>query len=237
MYYITVSNGLLDPKHREKISTAVWEFMWMLDKMTSYNEQGVGKVLGGKPIKLEEIADQLGVTKKTVSRNLNRLEKYGYIKRIRTPYGYSFRVYKAKKVFKRRVDKNVRSDDREGTKMSDLNRVDKNVRNKEDNTVDNTVKTTSSKAAINPLIELFREVNPTYENLFKNKTQRKALENLVKKFGKEKVEEIIKVLPITNSKIYAPTITTPYQLEKDLGKLMAYVKKEKSNKKGKKILV
>ena len=81
---------------------------------------------------------------------------------------------------------------------------------------------------INEIIDLFKNVNPSYEKFFRNTTQRGALERLVKKFGPGKVEEIISILPITNTKKYAPTITTPLQLEDKLGQLVAFTKQQKS---------
>jgi len=78
---------------------------------------------------------------------------------------------------------------------------------------------------INLLIDLFKEVNPTYERLFGNKTQRGALERLVKKFGVEEIKKIIEILPLLNKQQYAPTITTPYQLEEKLGQIKAFIQK------------
>lgn len=103
MFYITISNGLLEDFHQKKMGSAVWQFMWCIDKITSINEEGVGKVLGGKPIKLVEFR---GPSERTVSRNLNKLEKAGYLKLIHTPYGISIRVMKAKKKFGGRDAKN-----------------------------------------------------------------------------------------------------------------------------------
>ena len=80
---------------------------------------------------------------------------------------------------------------------------------------------------INDLIELFKSVNPTYERLFPNKNQRASLERLVKKFGREQVESMIKFLPKIFGKLYAPRITTPYALEKKIADLIAYVQSEK----------
>ncbi|MEM5853839.1 MAG: hypothetical protein QW228_05720 [Candidatus Aenigmatarchaeota archaeon] len=80
---------------------------------------------------------------------------------------------------------------------------------------------------INYLIGLFKEINPNYEHLFSNKTQRSALERLVKKFGKEKVEKMIKFLPKIFGRPYAPIITTPLELEKKLANLIAFLQKEK----------
>jgi len=79
---------------------------------------------------------------------------------------------------------------------------------------------------INDLIEKFRFVNPACDRLFKNKTERDALERLVKKFGIEKIEKIIEALPKINAKPYAPRVTTPYKLEAKFGELLIFIKKE-----------
>lgn len=106
-FYITVNNGLL--KHKKRMGSAVWEFMWLLDKITSVSEDGVGLVLGGRPIKLEEIANDLEITRVNVSIALNKLEKEGYIQTLRTAYGTIIKIYKAKKVFnqKRELSKTI----------------------------------------------------------------------------------------------------------------------------------
>lgn len=80
---------------------------------------------------------------------------------------------------------------------------------------------------INPLIELFKEVNPSYERLYANKNQRAALERMIKKHGLEKVEKIIRFLPTSNAHKHAPKITTPYNLEAKLGDLLAWANVQK----------
>jgi len=79
---------------------------------------------------------------------------------------------------------------------------------------------------INDLIELFNPINPTYEKFFSNNTQRGCLERMAKKFGLEKMTKIIKTLEKTNGEKFAPTITTPLQLENKLGDLIVFIKKE-----------
>jgi DNA-binding Lrp family transcriptional regulator len=101
-YYIEISNRLLDPKHYQHMGESVWLFMWLLDKMTSISEDGVGKVLGGKPIKFSEVKEELGISERTYRRWVGRLLNNKYIQAIRTPYGLSMSVNKAKKVFGRK---------------------------------------------------------------------------------------------------------------------------------------
>lgn len=80
---------------------------------------------------------------------------------------------------------------------------------------------------INLLIPLFEPVNPSYRKFFPNTTQRSALGRLVKILGLEELAKLISVLPETNKNRFAPTITTPVQLEDKLGLLQAFAQKHK----------
>lgn len=105
-FYIEITN-LLEPKHIKKIGSAIWEFLWCLDKMTSISEDGIGKVLGGKPIKWREIKKEIGKEESTISENMTRLSKEGYINLKRTPYGNIVTINKAKKRFKQETSENA----------------------------------------------------------------------------------------------------------------------------------
>ena len=109
-YYIQITNNLLDKKHVESMGQAVWLFMWLLDRMTSVSEEGVGKVLGGRPITAEELEEQLGISKRTYVRWIELLRKGGYVSTKRTPNGLVIHVNKAKKTFGKRYAKNGASD-------------------------------------------------------------------------------------------------------------------------------
>lgn len=76
------------------------------------------------------------------------------------------------------------------------------------------------------LINLFQEVNPSYEILFNNRTQRSACSRMIKKHGLEKMKNTVSLLSKIISMPYAPKITTPYELERDFGKLGAFYKQE-----------
>lgn len=104
------------------------------------------------------------------------------------------------------------------------NRIDKNRIDK------NTSKTSFAIKEINPIIELFKSVNPSYKTFFPNKTERAALERLIKEHGLEKVSELIQVLEKTNTMEFAPKIFSPLQLEKKLGALIAFVATQKNKK-------
>lgn len=114
----------------------------------------------------------------------------------------------------------------EGGPFRKLNIDNKTIDNQ---TRDNTLAPQSGAGKeINDLIELFKVVNPSYKTLFPNNTQRKALERMVKEHSREKIEWVVKNLPKTNGIEFAPTITTPLELERKLGKLIAYYQRKKS---------
>lgn len=89
---------------------------------------------------------------------------------------------------------------------------------------------------INDLIKKFESINPSYERLFGNTTQRAAMERLVKKWGEEKVSKMIGYLPKTNQMKYAPVITTPLMLENKLAQLIGFINREQIENESKKIL-
>lgn len=177
MYYITVSNGLLQDGHRQRMGAAVWEFMWLLDKITEIDKDGNGWVLGGKSIKLSEIANSLQIHRVNVSRNLKLLEKETYITTKRTRYGIVISVKKAKKIFKSskpRVSENANSQNPELAKTHP--RVSDIANNIIDNTTDKTYNTPigvcdseeSLKSKVNPLAELvtyYNQLLKSYRNI------------------------------------------------------------------------
>ena len=83
---------------------------------------------------------------------------------------------------------------------------------------------------LNSLIGMFKEVNPSYEKLYSNKTQRKALQDMLSTHGRDKVEWSINYAKRMYGKQFAPQITTPVQLEQKLGSLIAYAKSKEDEK-------
>ena len=94
----------------------------------------------------------------------------------------------------------------------------------------------SDSKDIQEVISLFKEVNPSYQTIFARKNQRDAVSRLLKIYPRPELDKIVKALPQTNLQKYWPIITTPLQLEANVGKLKAFIEKERSNPKGKKII-
>ncbi len=108
--------------------------------------------------------------------------------------------------------------------------------NKNDKKVKNEKKIPATQSAaddISSVIDLFKEVNPSYERLFGSPPQRAAIDRLLLKNGKDKLVSMITFLPKSNASRFAPTITTPVQFEQKLGELLAWAQKQKDIKKTK----
>lgn len=131
-----IKNNLLEPKHIEAMGIAIWLFMWLDDKVTRIDDGEVGWILGGKPIKYEQVKEELGISQRTYTRWIEQLVKYPYIKAIRTPHGISFRIYKAHKSFGKRSVKSGVLD-----KPQVANLLDKSGVSNKTITIDNNSKT------------------------------------------------------------------------------------------------
>lgn len=138
-YPFNTYSGLLTPEHYKNIGNAIWLFLWCISSTTSEREKdGIvwGIVKGNKPHKLTELAEIFGVNEKTVRRWLTDLEKQEYIRLTRAPYGMIITVKNSKRGYFERLDKNVQSEKRERTEMSNHSeRVDKNVQSRSDKSV------------------------------------------------------------------------------------------------------
>jgi hypothetical protein len=81
---LPVWNGIL--KHQVKMGMAIWLYLWCLDKIT-FEQDGVGHALGGAPVKVGKIADELGRSSRALRTDL-RILRTKYLKLRWTPYGY-----------------------------------------------------------------------------------------------------------------------------------------------------
>ena len=169
-----------------------------------------------------------------IRRTLQELERFGYLKR-RLAYdkqkkrisGYDYILYSKPIIQKTNPIENQSIGFSDNLSNIDNSNIDIVRKNK--NIAKQSFAGEGKK--INDLIKLFEPINPSYEKLFKNKTQRQALTQLLRRYGEETLTMIINTLTQTNSMKFAPVITTPLELEKKLGKLIAFVKRKKSENK------
>ena len=93
-FRIPVSTGILD--HYKKLKSSIWLLLWYVDK-TTVEENGYGHVLGGKPVLDSLAAKALGMSDDMIAAWRENLERHGYIRARRTPYGHVIYVAKSKK--------------------------------------------------------------------------------------------------------------------------------------------
>lgn len=84
---------------------------------------------------------------------------------------------------------------------------------------------------VNLIIAEFESVNPSFARLFPNKAQRSATDRLIMIHGFERLKKLVGDLKNVICLPYAPKITTPIELENNLGKLIAFMKQQKQPKK------
>jgi len=106
-YPIPVWNGIFD--HRRNIGSALWVFLWCLDRITR-EDSGVGFVLGGATVTAGRIAQELHDSERTVRRHLERLGSRGYVALKRDPHGFVITVANSCKLNIWRSDKSGHPD-------------------------------------------------------------------------------------------------------------------------------
>ncbi len=216
---IYVKNNLLEPKHIENMDAAVWLYLWLLDKMTSVNENGIGKVLGGMPVTYSQIHSEMGLTERTYQRWIRKLRDTGYIRTLRTPYGLVITVNKAEKIFTKK------SSAKSGGGRATNGGSNKTI---QDNTVDSTnveAPTRYGKPEINEMFDFWsQEVGFDIES--KVTANRRAASNLIRKYGAEKLTQLIKGVALTQSDQYAPAIADFCDLQSKTTQLIAWGRKK-----------
>lgn len=233
-FYIQVKNGLLEGKHYKKMrgekSGVIWLFLWLLDKMTIVDhELGEGKVLGGKPVKYEDVTKDLDISRRTYTRWIKILHEEGYIDFVRTQHGLSITVYKAFKVFGQKADVTAETHQHAASGASQYI----------DNTVDNTNTSITDviegkspivsfgNADINEGMTLMMQVIP---HVTKVQLNRYALNRLYKKFGKEKTLKVWVFAQKYKDRPYCPMINNFLDLEEKWNALEEFAKRSTQKK-------
>lgn len=162
-----------------------------------------------------------GIGERQVSKYISRLQENGKI--IVSIIGRNKRSIVMEQKFYQGTNKSSITD---GTKV-----LHNNIGN---NTVNNTVnlceQSSREEKQINEVIKMFEIVNPSYEKMYPNKTQRSAAARLLKKWTLPQIQAVIGILPKLNADQYAKGKSiTPLQLEDNLGYIKAFIDKTRDN--------
>jgi hypothetical protein len=140
-------------------------------------------------------------------RLLVSLEKRGRLSKTRSKAGRIGGLAKAKQKL---------------SKSQPIANILKKRKEKESKVIINTMQTESANE-VNKLLKEFQDINPTIN--YGNKTQRSCCENLIKKFGYEKVLSTLNYYKSVRAEKYCPSISTPYELEQKMGGLLNFYHK------------
>jgi len=216
--YLRIANEIVDKLCSYRLSGEEWMVLLTILRKT-YGYQKKEDV-----ISLSQFFKATGLAKPSICRAINKLVKKKVISKKATGDSYSYCFNKIfttwEPLTKKRPISSIVNDH---LQKSDTLLTKKRPQKKyiKDNI-------TKENIYINKFIAMFKNVNPSYELLFKNKTQRAAVERLVKKYGEEWLSNLINRLPEIIKMPYAPQITTPYELEVKLGKLKVFLEQEKN---------
>jgi hypothetical protein len=90
--------------------------------------------------------------------------------------------------------------------------------------ISNTAVVPTADNPINKIFDIFYKINPNLK--WGNTTQRKAVEEMIKQHGEEKITKMAQYAVSIHGQPFSPTITTPYQLQLKMSELVAYWKKQ-----------
>lgn len=200
---------------------------------------------------IEKIAEQHNISRPSVIKGIKSLESWGIIKvakekdektkrqKVNIYYLVDKSEWKPKPSRVNEIDTesrvNLRSEPSQSQNKSRVNEIDcKDTQFKD--TQLRLAKQSFAGKDINDILFLFEKLNPG-KSQYANKSQRAAVERLVEKFGVEKITTCVSSLPAIITQKYAPTITSPIQLENKLGELIVFMKKSQNKIKGRNIIV
>ena len=93
--FLFLSSGLLAQNHMAAMGSALWLFLWLIDKTTSEEEvegRRYGLVLYGRPVSPRLVTNALGLSERTYVNHLRRLKAGGYVTLTKQGQGYVIRV-------------------------------------------------------------------------------------------------------------------------------------------------
>ena len=224
--YIRIAREIVKQLIKLHLSGNEWQIVWgVWDKTWGWHKKE-------DAISLTQFEKMTALSRPSVKEAIDKLVGKKVLVVRKEPF---INVYRFNKVYsdwivpkKVLVGFSVTTSREKGTRV--VGKKEPKLVPKKEHTIDNKdtyTKDIYTKYTSNKLLGLFKNINPSYERLFANKTQRLTLDRLVKKYGEEKMFNLLTNLPTILAKPYAPRITTPYELEVKMGQLVQFLNQEK----------
>lgn len=249
-YAIGAKNGLLDQKHLNALGQALWLYLWFLDKQVKDTDL----VLGGKPITYQMFSESFpDVPRRTYGLWLDKVKAGGYIEMLRTPHGYVVTITKPKKWAKSDVQNTEQHSKRDVSKTAHRRKSDvqdpaldvqesehhmaeygtSNIRETID-IQEETILPSEDKPVAYGKPEI-NEIFDSWENIMGYKIQgkqtanRRAASNLLKKYNRKGVEQLLHVIDRAQRDRYSGLKVADFAaMQFQINDIIAYAKKLRS---------
>lgn len=186
------------------------------------------------------MAEQHGVSRPTIFKGIENLEKYGVIEvqKTRTKGGQWLNntyILLDRSEWKRdpKEASQVNEVDTAPSQrrlLGQVNVVDTKETHKQgintNTKILNSAKNEFSRGIVN-VMDVFRKTNPSLK--YGNRTQRLACEEMIRKFGEKETIRMATLVLAVQVEQYAPRATTPYAMWQKIADFAAYFKKRKRN--------
>ena len=206
------------------------------DEKLSLKAKGLYAYMFSKPngwqFSAERMAKENSDKESAIWSGLIELEEKGYIKRNKLKTGRMEYLLLIKSRTKPYLGNPIQGKSQSG-KTTVISNTDKDNNTDKDSNISLSSKIeilpeNEPKVAneINQLIKCFKDVNPCYDKLFANKTERNACEYLIKKFSFGSIRSLVEGLKNVLIDKYAPRITKPSELQNKMGALKLYMQEQ-----------
>lgn len=199
----------------------------LCDKELSLSAKGLYAYLRSKPDNWQFSSERLECKEcpDTIRVYLKELEDFGLLIRKRKPDGRMEYFVQHKPLLKKASQEIFLTGNLPDVSNTELN----NNTDIYNNT--NIISEPSSQPDINLVLQEFYKINPTLN--FGNKTQRKAVEDLIKMFTTEKLILMIQWYATQTSNTYCPVATNPLAFKNKIAEIKMYADKLKTKSQSK----
>lgn len=224
--YVPIANEIVERLSRLRINGESMQVLWVIFRKTyGYNKKE-------DAISLSQFVDGTGLKKPEICRSLNKLIAMNIIGKNANNIANKYCFNKNYETWRPLAKTPTLA-----KKQMTVGKIAKNRWQKrhiqKTVTKDNVTKDILAAEAaedgkiISEVIKAFEPVNPSVGILYARPPQRQAVTRLLKQYGYDQLLKIIQFLPKSNASRYGPTITTPCQLEENMGRLKAFAEKQK----------
>lgn len=220
--FTPIANEIVEALARTRINGEAMQVLWVIIRKTyGFNKKE-------DAIALSQFVEITGLPKPTVCKALNKLYALGIVTQKANAVANKYCFVKNYALWKP-LPKKITLPKKPTTIGQKANkRYPKSHIQKTKDTITKDILASKDAPLIVALIDSFEGVNPAYKKWYARLSQRAACSRLIEIHGLERVQRVIKMLPVSNETPYFPSITSPIQLEDKWAQLESAWKKKRA---------